>query len=72
MATRVGRKQLGFDKPVEFVQVDLGKHGAEDAALRTPAQRGMIAPVFQISCLKEGFDEPQEATIVDVLSQERQ
>ena len=72
VATSVGWKQLGFDKRVQFVQVDIGKHGAEDAALRTPTQRGMIAPVFQVACLKEGFDESQEATIVDFLSQDGQ
>jgi hypothetical protein len=32
----------------------------------------MIAPVFQIPCLKEGFDEPQEAAIVELLSQDGQ
>src|SRR6266567_1616415 len=41
----VGWKQLCFDKRVELVQVDIGKDGAEDAALRAPARRGMIAPV---------------------------
>ena len=72
MAASVGWKQLCFDKLIQFVQVDIGKHGAEDAALRAPAQRGMIAPVFQVTCLKEGFDEPHKATIMDFLSQDGQ
>src|SRR5215510_4259666 len=72
VATSVGGKELGFDKPVEFVQVEIGKHGAHNAALRTPAKPGMIAPVFQVPCLKEGFDEPQEAAIMDLLSQDGQ
>src|SRR6266568_2647530 len=68
VSAAVGWEQLCFDKRVEFVQVDIGKDGAYDAALRTPAQRGMVVPVFQVACLKEGFDEPQKATIVDFLS----
>jgi hypothetical protein len=32
----------------------------------------MIAPVFQVTGLKEGFDEPQKATIMDFLSQDGQ
>ncbi|HEX6553034.1 MAG TPA: hypothetical protein VF026_09760 [Ktedonobacteraceae bacterium] len=71
-APGVGWEQLCFDKPIQFVQVDIGKHGAQDAALRAPAQRGMIAPVFQVACLKEGFDEPHKATIMDFLSQDGQ
>src|SRR5713101_5725603 len=30
-ATGVGWEQLCFDKRVQFVQVDIGKHGAQDA-----------------------------------------
>ena len=72
MTTGVGWKQVCFDKRIQFVQVDIGKHGAQDAALRAPAQRGMIASVFQVTCLKEGFDEPQEATIMELVSQDGQ
>ena len=71
-ATGVGCKEVCFNKRVQFVQVDIGEDGTHNAALRAPAQRSMVAPVFQIACLKEGFDEPQEAAIMELLLQDGQ
>jgi hypothetical protein len=54
---------------VEFVQVDIGKHGTRNPALGGPTERPVKCPVFQISCLEKPTDEGQKPLIMDVLAQ---
>src|SRR5205807_4419702 len=54
---------------VEFVQVDIGKHGTRNPALGRPTERVVKCPVFHISCLEKPTDEGQKPLIMDVLAQ---
>src|SRR3954451_14699245 len=55
-------------------QQDRSQHcwGRDDPALRGAAQRGLEAPLLEISCLEHVGDQSQEAVVVDLLAEDRQ
>ena len=58
-----------LDELVELVQVDVAEHGRYHAALRNPAQRVMVLPVFQVPGLEHVTDQPEKPVITDLLRQ---
>jgi len=46
--------------------------GAHHAALRRAAQRRVIFPILQVTCVEQVGRQPQEALIVEFLAQDRQ
>src|SRR5262250_3026882 len=65
----VSRDEFFLDELVEFVQVDVTEHGRYHAALRNPAQRVMVLPVFQVPGLEHVTDQPEKPVIADLLRQ---
>ncbi len=63
------RNEMGFDEVVELVQVDIAEDRRNNASLRCPTQRCVVAPFLKIASLKYVFDQAQETVIVDVCSQ---
>ena len=61
-----------LDEPVHPVQVDIREDGRCDPALRTAAQRGVVAPVLQVTRPEQPFDEAQEPPVGDLLGQDPQ
>src|SRR5450755_71685 len=70
ISTCVGWKKGGFDKLIQFIQVDIGEEWTQNTALWAPTRRFMILPLFQVSCLEKGFDETKESPIMDLFSQD--
>ena len=64
--------QHRLDKLIQPVEVDVGKDWAGHAALRGTAQRRMIFPILQVTCIQQVGKQPQEALIVEFLVQDRQ
>src|SRR5262249_15773771 len=68
---------MGWDQPrldelIQPVEVDVGEDRAGHAALRGTAQRRVIFPIFQVTCIEQVGHQPQEALIVESLAQDRQ
>jgi hypothetical protein len=61
-----------FNEFIESVQVDIREEWADNPALRCPAQRGSVAPFFEISSLEQFLDQDQESVISDLLAEDRQ
>ena len=70
--TVVLRQERAFDKLVQPVQIDIGENGTRDSTLRRAAERLVELPVLEISSSEQFTDQPQEAAVVDLLSQNRQ
>src|SRR5712691_2689761 len=60
------------DEFVHPVQVNIGEHGRDHAALRNAAQRVVVFPVLQVPGPEHLADEPQEPVVLDLLRQDRQ
>ena len=45
------RDEMGFDEVVELVQVDIAEYRRNNASLRCPTQRGVVAPFLKIASL---------------------
>ena len=66
----VGWNECPLNKLVEFVEVDVTQDRTANAALGCAAQRCVVVPLFQVSCLQQFSDESQEASIVNMLRQD--
>ena len=64
--------QHRLDELIQPVEVDVGKDWADHTALRGAAQRRVIFPVLQVTCVEQVGEQPQEALIVEFLAQDRQ
>src|ERR1700730_9974684 len=64
--------QHRLDKLIQPVEVDVGKDWADHAALRRTAQRRVISPILQVTCIEQVGKQPQKAPIVEFLAQDRQ
>src|SRR6266508_2926084 len=67
----VDGQECRLDIPVQPVQVDVGEQRAQNSALWRTTQRLVVAPILQISGLKQSVDQAQEPAVVDLLGQDR-
>src|SRR5262249_60118429 len=68
----VFRDERPFDELVQPIEVDVGKDGADNPALRRAAEGGVPLPVLHVSGLEQSVNQPEEAVIVDLLAEDRQ
>src|SRR3954451_20891397 len=68
----MGWDQLCLDELIQLVEVDVGKDWANHTALWRSAQRRVIFPILQITCIEQVGEQPQEALIAEFLVQDRQ
>src|SRR5260370_4418266 len=64
--------QLRLDKLIQLVEVDVRKDRAGHAALRGAAQRRVVFPILQVTCVEQVGEQPQKALIVEFFAQDRQ
>src|SRR3954453_2938214 len=64
--------QHRLDELIQLVEVDVGEDWADHAALRGTAQRRVIFPILQVTCIEQVGEQPQEALIVEFLVRDRQ
>ena len=50
---------------VQFIKIDIGKYRTDDATLRCPVICVKIFPIFDVPCIQEFTDKPNETDIVD-------
>ena len=55
---------------VELVEIDIGKYGADDAALRSAAVTLMQLVIFHISCVEKFTDKAQKTLIFNSLAKD--
>ena len=60
----------GFDKLVQFIQIQVGEDGTDNGPLGGTAVGLVPAPIFEISRFEESTDETNEAFILDGFSQD--
>src|SRR5437667_24044 len=61
--------ELGFYKPVEFIQQDIGKHRTQNGALWNATERLVERPMVHVPCIQELFHESEEPSVLDVFGQ---
>src|SRR5262249_41039667 len=61
-----------LDELTQPIQIDMTEERAHHPALRRSAQRGVEAPVLQISRLEQVGEEPEDAVIMETLAANRQ
>src|SRR3954449_1839682 len=64
--------QHRLDELIQLVEVDVGEDWAYHAALRGAAQRRVIFPILQVTCVEQVGEQPQEASVVEFLAQDRE
>jgi hypothetical protein len=70
LPTGVFGEQRSLYQLVQLIQVDLSQDGADDPALRGPAQREASIPVLDLSGREQAVQQPVEAVIVDFLAED--
>jgi len=65
---RVRWYELGLDKLVQFIQIQVGEDGTDNGSLGTTAVGLVPAAIFEISRFEESTDETHEAFILDGFS----
>src|SRR5438876_9454889 len=69
-SSRISWNEHGFDKLVQFIQIQIGEDGTDNGPLGATAVGLVPAPIFEISRFEESTDETHEAFILDGFSQD--
>ena len=62
-------QEFGFYKSVEETPQDVGKHRAQDGALRDAAERFVERPVFHVPGVEQSFDEVEKSSVLNRFSE---